>query len=224
MHSIRVYWVYGLALISVLILDFKRLNPKHDKFVHDWCCGCDGQELLRRARSTALKTERRTSSWFWRTAWRSASATNPRSSSWSRKCSTFPRRATGRRWNKSSRAFWTGRRSGQPKSASHVSSEVQLSVISKYVCIVSKEVIFSVCQWIVLRVCRRRIRRVRVTRTSRCRWAKPRREPRPSTAISIPSGTRAFTCECLNGNVHVPQNLFFFLLFNFILFKHKDFV
>ncbi len=134
------YIEYMQALTGVLILDFKCLNPKHyiscacgRSFVQHWCCGCDGQEPLRRARSTALKTERRTSSWFWRTAWRSASATNPRSSSWSRKCSTFPRQATGRRWNKSSRAFWTGRRSGRPKSASHVSSGLQLSGISKFV-------------------------------------------------------------------------------------------
>lgn len=79
------------------------------------------QELQRRAPSTGRRTEPRTSSWSWRTAWRSERGTNQKSLSKSRKCSASTKQPTARRWNKSSRACWMGLPNGRQRSASQVS-------------------------------------------------------------------------------------------------------
>lgn len=83
------------------------------------------QEQQRKAPNTEPRIARRTSSWFWRTAWRSESGTSPRSSSWFRMCSDWSRPRTWRRWNRSSKAFWMERLSGLQRSASRVKKKTR---------------------------------------------------------------------------------------------------
>lgn len=66
------------------------------------------------------KTAPRISSWPWKTGWRSERGTNQRSLSWSGRCSSSPKPFTLSKWRPSSRACWTGRQSGRPRSPSQV--------------------------------------------------------------------------------------------------------
>ena len=79
------------------------------------------QELQRRAPSTGLRTGPRTSSWSWRTAWRSERGTNRRSLSRYRKCSPSTNQHMPRTWSRSSRACLMGPQNGRQRSASLVS-------------------------------------------------------------------------------------------------------
>lgn len=78
------------------------------------------QERQRKALSMELRIAHRTSSWCWKTAWRSVNGTSLRYSSWYRTCLQSSRPRMWRRWSRSSKASWTERPSGQPRSASPV--------------------------------------------------------------------------------------------------------
>lgn len=82
---------------------------------------CASQELQRRALSMGLRTEPRTSSWSWRTAWKSERETSQRSLSKSWTCSVLTNKPTACRWSKSSKACLMEPPSGQQRSALLVS-------------------------------------------------------------------------------------------------------
>ena len=81
---------------------------------------CPLQEQRRRAPRPGQRTGRSTSSWLWKTGWRSARGTSPRSSRRSGSCSMSPRWFMSSTWRASSRASWTAPPSGRPRSASTV--------------------------------------------------------------------------------------------------------
>lgn len=109
-------------IISCLCLPFLT-------FVHFLNCRTN-QEQQRRAPNMVQRTEPRTSSWFSKTAWRSARGTNLRSLNSFRKSSPFPSPPMSPKWSRSNRACSMAPLNGQPRSASQVRGEVQYSTIA----------------------------------------------------------------------------------------------
>lgn len=86
---------------------------------------CPSQELQRRALNMGLRTEPRTSSWSWRTAWRSERETSRRSLSKSWMCSVSTNKLMACRWSKSSKACLMEPPSGQQRSALLVRNKLE---------------------------------------------------------------------------------------------------
>lgn len=111
-------------VVTTIHYSFKQIaSASRVMLTAHFCVFAPNQELPRRAPSTAQRTEPRTSSWSWRTAWRSARGTNPRSLNSFRRCSPSWRPRTSRTWSRSSRACSMVPRSGRPRSASQVRAE-----------------------------------------------------------------------------------------------------
>lgn len=115
-----------VALNIFYVINYSYYTPL---FIH-----MSHQELQRRAPSTGRRTEPRTSSWSWRTAWRSERGTNQKSLSKSRKCLALTKQRMACKWNKSSRVCLMGPPSGQRRSASLVSIIKPDMLFIIYVC------------------------------------------------------------------------------------------
>lgn len=110
-HTFLVYFIFDVC------------NVFHSKRALLHLDICASQELQRRALNMGLRTEPRTSSWSWRTAWRSERETSQRSLNKSWTCSVSTNKPTACRWSKSSKVCLTEPPSGQQRSALLVSEE-----------------------------------------------------------------------------------------------------
>lgn len=81
---------------------------------------CPKQELQRKAPNMVQRTELRTSSWFWRTEWRSVRGTNLRSLNSFRKSSLSSSPLTSPKWSRSNKVCLMEPLNGRPRSASQV--------------------------------------------------------------------------------------------------------